>query len=145
MTAIQATFADFKVIKGRKVAQLVMEVPLEGANHALQALGGVPQPQSEQWVGIAPIAAQERPEPEKKPMSLAQKAGMLCQTPLFWDFCVEQCNAAQADTPHATAAVRYLCGVVSRSNIKEGTAAGDKFKAIMADYDAWRGAIPEQR
>ena len=38
------TFSDFKIVRGRKVAQLVIEVPLEKANEVLAALGGVPQP-----------------------------------------------------------------------------------------------------
>ena len=38
MTAIKATFSDFKLIKGRKVAQLIFEVPIEATDAALAAL-----------------------------------------------------------------------------------------------------------
>ncbi len=40
MTPICATFSDFRLVKGRKVCQLVCEVPLEQADAALAALGG---------------------------------------------------------------------------------------------------------
>lgn len=65
MTAICASFADFKLIKGRKVCQLVCEVPLEQADAALAALGGLPNPHAERWVGIAPLTEQ----PQGKPTS----------------------------------------------------------------------------
>jgi hypothetical protein len=42
--AIQASFADFRLIKGRKQAQIILEIPIEGADAALAALGGIPQP-----------------------------------------------------------------------------------------------------
>ena len=63
MTAIQATFSDFRLVKGRKVAQLIFEVPLEAANAALAALGGVPMPDKEVWVGIARLKEESSREP----------------------------------------------------------------------------------
>jgi hypothetical protein len=42
--ATQGTFSDFRLIKGRKVCQIVIEVPIEQADQALAALGGLPQP-----------------------------------------------------------------------------------------------------
>ena len=53
--AILGTFADFKVVKTRSTAQFVIEVPLHEADAALKALGGVPQPGIERWVGIARV------------------------------------------------------------------------------------------
>jgi hypothetical protein len=47
--AVKATFSDFRLIKGRKQAQLVLEIPIEEADRALAALGGIPQPQSDHW------------------------------------------------------------------------------------------------
>jgi hypothetical protein len=51
--AFEATFSDFKIIRGRKVAQVVLEVPLEAADTALRVLGGVPRPDAECWVAVA--------------------------------------------------------------------------------------------
>jgi hypothetical protein len=66
--AIQASFADFRLIKGRKTAQIILEIPIEGADAALAALGGIPQPHSERWVGVARLnGSTQPPEPEPKP------------------------------------------------------------------------------
>ncbi|MBK8246242.1 MAG: hypothetical protein IPK85_02365 [Gemmatimonadetes bacterium] len=74
MTAIPATFSDFRIVKGRKVAQFVFETPLEAADDALSKLGGLPRPDAERWVGIAPLVGKPKaeqqpeappPEPEK--------------------------------------------------------------------------------
>jgi predicted metalloenzyme YecM len=45
----QGTFADFRLIKGRKVCQIVIEVPIEQADQALAALGGLPQPMQQRY------------------------------------------------------------------------------------------------
>lgn len=52
-SAFKATFADFRLIKGRKVAQVIVEVPLEEADNALAALGGLPRPDLDRWVAVA--------------------------------------------------------------------------------------------
>ena len=51
--AFRATYADWKVIKGRKVVQIVFELPLEHADQAYQVLGGMPIAASEIWCAIA--------------------------------------------------------------------------------------------
>lgn len=67
MTAIPATFSDFRIVKGRKVAQLIFETPLEAADEALRMLGGLPRPDAERWVGIAPLVG--KPQAEQQPAS----------------------------------------------------------------------------
>lgn len=54
---VPATFADFKLIKTRGQAQLILEVPIEHADRALRALGGVPAG-DERWVGIVRVTAE---------------------------------------------------------------------------------------
>ena len=69
-TPIKATFSDFRIIRGRKVASLCFEVPIEGADAALAALGGLPRPDAERWyaiVALAQHAASERPSAPEKP------------------------------------------------------------------------------
>ena len=56
MPAIRATYSDVKLVKTRKVFQLIFEVPIEDADNALRVLGGLPRPAAERWVGIAPSA-----------------------------------------------------------------------------------------
>ncbi|MGX7706351.1 hypothetical protein [Methylobacterium sp. Gmos1] len=55
MQRIAGTFADFKLIKGRKVAQIVVEIPIEQADAIVAALGGLPNPAVERWVAMAPV------------------------------------------------------------------------------------------
>lgn len=50
--AILATFSDLKLVKGRKCAQLIFEVPIEQAASAVTILG-MPNPAKEIWCGIA--------------------------------------------------------------------------------------------
>lgn len=50
---IQATFADYKRIKTRKVAVLCFEVPLEALHDTIAKLGGEPSIHSDTWCAIA--------------------------------------------------------------------------------------------
>ena len=51
--AFQATFTTLRLINGRGVVQFTFEVPIEGADMALQALGGMPHPGKSVWCAIA--------------------------------------------------------------------------------------------
>ena len=67
MSAFQATYSDWRLVRSRKVVQIVLEVPLEAADQAYAVLGGMPNPGSETWVGVARInpahtRAEEPPE-----------------------------------------------------------------------------------
>lgn|GEM_PF-1406941 len=144
-TAFQATFSDFKVIKGRKVAQIILEVPIEAADDALRKLGGVPQFATEQWVAVCPIKVDAPPEAPKqrREYTLAQKAGMMCGNKRFWAFIGSPLNSP-ADALNAEDAadfMRRICGVTTRADIIEGTDAGDKFKTLVNEFDAWNGRI----
>jgi hypothetical protein len=91
--AIQATFADFRLIKGRKQAQLVLEIPIEEADNALAVLGGIPQPQSDCWVAVARlngVASQSLSLDKEKQkwddLKLSMQAGIRCEEPAFWRY-----------------------------------------------------------
>ena len=51
--AFSASYSDWRIVKGRKVVQIVLEVPLEAAHHAYNVLGGMPSLGSEQWFAVA--------------------------------------------------------------------------------------------
>lgn len=51
--AFSAEYADWKIIKTRKVVSISFEVPLEAAHHAYNVLGGMPNFGNEQWFAIA--------------------------------------------------------------------------------------------
>ncbi len=143
MTAFSATFADFKIIKGRKQAQIILEVPIEHANAALAALGGVPRSDNEQWVGVAPItpeAAEKAPE-ERKGGKLAQRAGILCGEQSFGKFLTEECNFTPSATPEDRAKrLRTWCGVTSRAHLDHDVAARSEFLKLDAEYRDWMRA-----
>jgi hypothetical protein len=153
VTAIAGTFADFKIVRGRKCAQLVIEVPLEKADAALVALGGLPNPSAERWVGIAPLTSEPKPaaqELEQHPakrrfneMPRAQQAAIRCQEPEFirflnatvigdmgWDAAPSKEDAAQV--------VRHLCGVDSRSEIDRSERARVTWDRLENDYWIWQ-------
>jgi hypothetical protein len=155
--AFSATYRDWKVIKGRKVVQVVFEVPIESADLAYQVVGGMPHPGTEAWFGIAkldPRQQQEEPSaPRKAPVptaqprqshpagapSYAKQLGIACNEPAFWDFVRTKLPQngciAVTDKEQAATAVRFLCGVKSRSETIKGTPAGDKARDLLLDYD----------
>lgn len=161
MTAILATFSDLRIVKGRKVAQLVFEVALEQTDAALAILGGVPMPDRERWVGIAPVepkitagsASQpagslpppgdaEEASPAAKPkqrwddMPIAQRAGRMCADPLFWPV------LGAGDEVEAAIVFRARCGVTSRTLIDGNPKAMDTFHRLETEYKAAKGWIP---
>src|SRR4051812_7824397 len=91
--ALRACFSDFRLIKGRKQAQLVLEIPIEEADNALAVLGGIPQPQSDCWVAVARLngVAKPEPKPDKEKqrwddLKLSMQAGIRCNEPAFQRF-----------------------------------------------------------
>ena len=117
--AFSATFCDWKLIKGRKVVAIIFEIPLEGADVAYQALGGMPDPGKSVWCAIARLNSEpkesevmpaerqthsrppemtpvsvDKPARARKPVAaekrLAQQAGICCADPVFWRFLFEQ-------------------------------------------------------
>ena len=59
--AFSASYSDWRIVKGRKVVQIILEVPIEAADHAYNVLGGMPKFGAEQWFAIARL----KPEAEK--------------------------------------------------------------------------------
>ena len=153
MTAFQATFSDFKVIKGRKVCQFVFETPIEAADAALQTLGGVPRPDQEAWVGIARIdpkkATSDASKPSTEPkerrrfheLPLSQQSAMRCAEPAFCKFLDESYGGDPAGKPFVEASaaefIRNFCGVNSRSEINLMHPSGDRWSTIEADFQLW--------
>lgn len=152
---IQATFSEWRMVKGRKVLQIVCEVPLEAQETVLRALG-TPGVETDNWVAIArldprALAAQQEPaqiehanddadEPHRLPMTLAQSAGFLCGVPTFQQFIYEESEGWDHRPTKEEAAewLRSNCGVASRADIKpENKVAAERFKKIRADYHAW--------
>src|SRR3954447_2369653 len=108
----QGCFSDFRLIKGRKVCQIVIEVPIEQADQALAALGGLPQPATEAWVALARLETKERVVPLKPDNTkLSLEAALRCREPLFQRY-LEVSNENEA-----AEAVRRSCGISSRAGL----------------------------
>jgi hypothetical protein len=142
--AIQATFADFRLIKGRKQAQLVLEIPIEEADNALAVLGGIPQPQSDCWVAVARLNGVAKPQPEPKEkqkwedVRLSMQAGRRCDDKAFQKFLRDGLGLISVtDTKQAADAVRWHCGVDSRRGLNDNPAAAAKWKDLDRSYQAW--------
>jgi len=48
----KGTYSDFKIVKTRNVAQVIVEIPLEQAEEFVNMFG-MPTPNMEKWVAVA--------------------------------------------------------------------------------------------
>lgn len=151
--AILATFSDLKLIRGRKVAQLIFEIPIENAQTATNALG-FPDPAGEQWYGIARVqkssaggkdlthSGSGQPErrlteaPPAEPNST--RAVMMAKDEGVRRYLVA--NGWTADDEFsAIVAIKSICGVNSKSDLNGGPGA-EAFENLRQDFYAWRRA-----
>jgi hypothetical protein len=150
MTAFRATYSDFKLVKTRKVVQIVLEVPVEQANIVLDVLGGMPDPSRETWVGVAPLspsAAKPQPVDQPRPAGAkrdwrdippSQQAGIRCEEPIFEQFLKEERKDDWAEAQNARDAVCLICGVSSRSELVSNQKARVIWKQLDDQFQAWK-------
>lgn len=140
--AFSATFSDFKLVKTRKVAQLVFEIPLEAVDAAYQVLGGMPDPSAERWFGIAPIredAAKPKERVEWRDMPPASQAFLRCKDIVFRKFLTETRGDVNSEEA-AAVLVRELCAVQSRSELSTKHAARVVWHQLDTEFQAWKAA-----
>lgn len=141
--AIQACYADYRRVKGRKVLQLIFEVPLEQAPQVHDVFGE-PMPDGSTWVGIARIDPNAKAEPVKaeKPrrkwgeLSRAQQAGIACNEQGFRTF-LSSLGWKSADAEVAAQAVREMCAVRSRSELDTNSGSADAWDKLYSEYHTW--------
>jgi len=163
--AFSATFADWKLIKTRKCVQIVFEVPLEAADAAYQVLGGMPDPSTSVWFGIAKLQQPKGGDPtadhghartpgldtaprqETKTggarkwdeLPYSQQAALACNDAIFRAFLREGCRYPGAvDAGTAAVAVRLHCGVDSRSELDADPDARGNWQKMYARYGEWK-------
>ena len=143
--AFKATYSDWKLIRTRKVVQVVLEVPVEQANLAYQVLGGMPLSGEETWVAVARLAPESvtgRGEGEASraasPKRLVQQAAIVCRQPKFQTW-VKQCLDPnhEGGLERTEALIREYCGVKSRAEILPGTEAAQRWDRLYSRYIAW--------
>ncbi len=139
--AIKATFVDLKSIKGRKVAQLWFEIPLEQVDAALNALGGWPMPDKEIWCAIARLDISSQPEKSVEPVKerrafhelpMVTQAGIRCKESAFQNFMTATCELDCITRVHSA------CGVSSRKEILPGTDSGRRWVQVLRDFEGIR-------
>lgn len=155
-SAFQATFSDFRLVRSRKVCQFVLECPIESADAALEALGGLPRPDKEAWVAVARIdqkavsqstkgeevysippggSVEIKPRHRKfNELPMVTQAAMLSEDKKFTRFLTET-RGPLVDDPADI--VRAYCGVQSRAEILPGTKAGNRWALMLSAYEAW--------
>jgi len=156
--AIRGTFADFRIIKTRKLVQIIIEIPIEKADEALRTLGGIPMSDQERWVAIARIESDEKPKSVGE-RALAQ-AHVLCADEEFQDWfrtkfvedrpIVVRDHFLKAWTDgrydEAIAVLlRWRLGIESRSELLTDETARNKLAEIVLEFDRERGRAAEKR
>ena len=114
---ITGTYADFKLIKTRQVAQVIIEVPQEQAKRVVDVFG-LPQPNEEMWVAVAALK-KERLAGNARASRAIQQAGILGKDTAFGVWLKNAKNFPEVD-PHQPdtieAAIRSVTGVKSRAD-----------------------------
>lgn len=135
---IQGTYADFKIVKTRSVAQMIIEVPLEDAN-TLVEMFGLPKPAEELWVAVAAI---DRRTVEKTSESskAIQQAGIICKNPTFgiWLHNHKGFHDVIPEDPETIAnALRSLLGIKSRTDMHTDPEAILAFNRLKGEFDEY--------
>jgi hypothetical protein len=136
--AMQADYCDLRFIKGRKVIQVVLELPIE-AGAQFVSMFGTPDPSKTIPVGIARIDPTAKPE--RKGGKLAQRAGILCNEGGFAQYCLETLGPSTFGGEmdgKPSEAVYYLCGIRSRIDLDHNEEAARKFHDLELSYNAWK-------
>lgn len=151
MSALAGNFADFKIIKTRSVLQIVVEIPIEQGQKALELLG-IPQPGQEIPVAIARLVAPPKAiDPDKSSRAkeayatkdnmqkAVVRAAMLCKEAKFQDY------IAVASPEMAANWMRRHLGVEHRSEIASNEDAYENFLHLETDYRLATGQMAEVR
>jgi len=142
--AFAGAYSDLRFIKSRKVAQVVIELPIEQANRFLAAFGA-PDPTSEVWVAIARLnhapdsgkmveeqVEAEKPRRQWSEMRPSARAAILCGETAFQAFLKVRSK------DDAAAKLRAHCGVGSRSEFDTDETARMRFEMVERDFQRWR-------
>lgn len=140
--AIRGTFSDFRLVKSRSVAQLVVEIKIEEADAALATLGGLPQPASERWVALAALNVTSIKPKERQrwaDLKAAAQAGTRCGEPAFQKF-LQSINYEVRNSDEAAEAVRHYCNVDSRRQLNLDPVAADAWRELERAFQVWMKA-----
>jgi hypothetical protein len=126
---VLGSLVDVRNIDAHKAVRLTIEVPAELAPQVM-AVFGWPTRRAPVPVAVARMAGEQKGEVR----SLAQAAGALCTNAVFQAF------MRTATEEECAAAVREICDVNSRSEIRAGTEAGDRWLDLVERFHGWQAA-----
>lgn len=132
---ITGTYSDFKIIKTRQVAQVVIEVPLERSKDVIDKFG-LPMPNEELWLAVAAIKS-ERVTDNARASKAIQQAGILCKDQTFGIFLQQHKNLSDVNpADHSTIenAVRAITGVRSRSEWRTNENGLNAWERLYQEY-----------
>tara|TARA_R110000824_G_scaffold162525_1_gene338217 strand:- start:1297 stop:1725 length:429 start_codon:yes stop_codon:yes gene_type:complete len=135
---ITGTYSDFKIIKTRQVAQVIIEVPLERSKEVIDKFG-LPMPNEEIWVAIAQIRT-ERSTGNARASKAIQQAGILCKDQTFGIFLQQHKNLSDVNpADHTTIenAVRAVTGVKSRAEWRTNDGALIAWERLYKEYSSF--------
>lgn len=141
---ISGSYADFKIIKSRGVAQIVIEVPIEQAERAI-AVFGLPVGGSEIHVAVARLAidvpgaaSHSAPDASERARAIYQASSpgeqarsrsiLMCRDPDF------QAWAQSTDETEAATFIRRKCRVNTRAAFATNPGALEQFLALEREY-----------
>ena len=144
--AIRATYSDYRRVKGRKVLQLIFEVPLEQAPEVHDVFGE-PSPDGSTWVAIARLQSQPAAQQAEKPkkswdeMPRSAQAAMKCNDADFQRFLSAEYRRGIGDAIQAASVVRQVCSIKSRADLDHNEPAAHAWDRLYSNYQMWkRGA-----
>lgn len=152
--AILATFSDVKLIKGRKVAQLIFEIPLEQAHSALNVLG-MPQTEVDVWCGIAKLKSKPQTQlstastdggavresadapPSPKPNPHIKRFMALANDTGFWNFLRRKYGHVVKDAHDAEVLLKAMCEISSKTQLTDDSPATSYLRSLATEFNAW--------
>ena len=132
---ITGTYSDFKIIKTRQVAQVVIEVPLERSKDVIDKFG-LPMPNEELWLAVAAIKSESATDNARASKAI-QQAGILCKDQTFGIFLQQHKNLSDVNpADHSTIenAVRAITGVRSRSEWRTNENGLNAWERLYQEY-----------
>lgn len=148
--AIAAQVVDIQNDRQHKgFIKVTVHVPAEHGPRLTEALGWptYTNPVSVALACLVPEIAQRKAEALAAPVlhkpvapdkRLAQRAGILCNDPIFRRYLTEKFDLTKCNDEDAAVVVRDFCGVESRSEIVPNTEAGNRWNLLESAYVAWR-------
>ncbi|HCT52365.1 MAG TPA: hypothetical protein DF712_07885 [Balneola sp.] len=131
---ITGTYSDFKIIKTRKVAQMVVEFPIEQGDQFISKFG-LPKPHEEKWVAVAWVRS-EAVETTGRASKAIQQAGILCKDVSFgvWLNETKGMGLNPKQETEIQDAVRAILGVSSRADMRTNEQALQTWEKMYSEY-----------